>query len=111
MSGQNNYLGTVTSQEMIENEMGNRGSKSVVIYSNICATVKEQRVDGSWLLRNNLRCTLLAFERCYITSILSNRILTIRTFCSNNLNSLVSNFKLHLMQTLIITIYRFIITI
>ena len=56
--------------------MGNRGSKSVVHYSQIYATVKEQRVDGSWLLKNNLRCTLLAFERCYITSILSNRILT-----------------------------------
>jgi hypothetical protein len=32
----------VTSQMMIENEMGNRGSKSEFIYS-----VKEQRVDGS----------------------------------------------------------------
>ena len=43
ISGQNNYLGMVTSHKMSENEMGNRGSKSV---TNI--TVKEQRVDGSY---------------------------------------------------------------
>ena len=30
---------------MSENEMGNRGSKSVICKS---ITVKEQRVDGSW---------------------------------------------------------------
>jgi hypothetical protein len=33
----------VTNQKMNENEMGNRGSKSVLVAS----TVKEQRVDGS----------------------------------------------------------------
>ena len=44
MCGQNNYLGTVTSHKMSENEMGYRGSKSVLLTS----TVKEQRVDGSW---------------------------------------------------------------
>ena len=33
----------VTSQKMIEREMDNRGSKSVLISN----TVKEQRVDGS----------------------------------------------------------------
>ena len=81
--------------------MGNRGSKSVVNYSNVYTTVKEQRVDGSWLLKNNLRYTLLTIERCYITSLLSNRILTKRTFCSNNLNSHVSNSKLTQMQGLI----------
>ena len=45
ISGQNNYLGMVISQEMSENEMGYRGSKSeyiIQVYS-----VKEQRVDGS----------------------------------------------------------------
>ena len=44
ISGQNNYLGMVTSHKMNENEMEYRGSKSVSINE----TVKEQRVDGSW---------------------------------------------------------------
>ena len=44
ISGQNNYLGMVTSRKMNENEMEYRGSKSV----SITETVKEQRVDGSW---------------------------------------------------------------
>jgi len=38
----------VISQEMIENEMGYRGSKSVTsLYIYNSQTVKEQRVDGS----------------------------------------------------------------
>ena len=41
VSGQNNYLGMVTSHKMMETEMGYRGSKSVNM------AVKEQRVDGS----------------------------------------------------------------
>ena len=44
MSGWTNHPCTVISQEMTENEMGYRGSKSVLLTS----TVKEQRVDGSW---------------------------------------------------------------
>ena len=43
ISGWSNYPGKVISQKMNENEMGNRGSKSVLVSS----TVKEQRVDGS----------------------------------------------------------------
>ena len=46
ISGQNNYLGMVTSQEMIENEMGYRGSKSEMNLS-----VKEQRVDGGYCIK------------------------------------------------------------
>ena len=46
ISGQNNYLGKVTSYKMNENEMGYRGSKSEVVLST--TSVKEQRVDGSW---------------------------------------------------------------
>ena len=42
ISGQNNYLGMVTSHKMNENEMGYRGSKSAN------KAVKEQRVDGSY---------------------------------------------------------------
>ena len=42
--GWSNYSGMVTTQNMIENEMGNRGSKSLLDISK----VKEQRVDGSY---------------------------------------------------------------
>jgi hypothetical protein len=45
ISGQNNYLGKVTSLKIDEKKMGNRGSKSVVVSNAII--VKEQRVDGS----------------------------------------------------------------
>jgi hypothetical protein len=43
LSGQINYLGTVTTHKMSENKMGYRGSKSLLNNSK----VKEQRVDGS----------------------------------------------------------------
>ena len=70
MCGQNNYLGTVTSYDMNESEMGYRGSKSSAI-----ALVKEQRVDGSYsFLVGLLRCTLMAPVRGYQTEILSNKI-------------------------------------
>jgi len=69
MCGQTNSLGTVTSYDMNESEMGNRGSKSSAI-----ALVKEQRVDGSYsFLVGLLRCTLMAPERGYHTEILSNK--------------------------------------
>ena len=69
MSGQNNYLGMVTSHDMNESEMGYRGSKSSAI-----ALVKEQRVDGSYSFQVELlRCTLMAPERGYQTEILSNK--------------------------------------
>ena len=60
-SGQNNYLGMVTSHKLSENEMGYRGSKSGIL------PVKEQRVDGSWFLikrARSLRCTLKGGESC-----------------------------------------------
>ena len=52
ISGQNNYLGMVTSYIMKETEMGYRGSKSSLFkfYSQLINKykgVKEQRVDGS----------------------------------------------------------------
>ena len=72
MSGQNNYLGTVISQEMIENEMGYRGSKFSAI-----ALVKEQRVDGSYSFQVGLlRYTLMAPEKGYQTEIPSNKIMS-----------------------------------
>ena len=75
ISGQNNYLGMVTSHKMNESEMGYRGSKSV-LKSN---AVKEQRVDGSWNVlaksKSNtfLRCTLMGFERNYPFKIPTNQ--------------------------------------
>jgi LAGLIDADG endonuclease len=69
MSGQNNYLGTVTSYDMNESEMGYRGSKSCAI-----APVKEQRVDGSYSFQVELlRYTLMAPVKGYQTEILSNK--------------------------------------
>ncbi len=64
----------VISQEMNENEMGNRGSKSDFKME----SVKEQRVDGSWSIAKynpmHLRCTLMGFERNYQIKIPSNQL-------------------------------------
>ena len=74
ISGQNNSLGTVTNYMMNESEMGNRGSKSVLLFS----TVKEQRVDGSYCKAKSkimqLRCTLMGFERNYQIKIPSKQL-------------------------------------
>jgi len=105
----------VTIYEIERNEMGNRVTKSnslnCIKNNSIFAPyplrekadsvfVKVQRADGSWLLKNNLRCALLVSEKNYITKILSKRFLTrpcfskARTFCSNHLNSLFNNSEL-----------------
>lgn len=77
MCGQHNYLGTVTSYDMNESEMGYRGSKSVLVLNT--PIVKEQRVDGSYsFLVGLLRCTLMAPERGYQTEILSNKIMSLK---------------------------------
>jgi len=69
MSGWSNYPCTVTMHKIDENQMGNRGSKSVSYLTPIKDTVKEQRVDGSWCIlkytKMHLRCTLMGFERNY----------------------------------------------
>jgi len=52
ISGWINYSCTVTSHKMIKIEIGNRGSKSVVVETNN-AVVKEQRVNGSWCVKKN----------------------------------------------------------
>lgn len=71
LSGWTNYSGMVTSHKMIENEMGYRGSKSDLLMG----SVKEQRVDGSYLFKHNkLRCTLMGFERNYQIKIPSNQL-------------------------------------
>ena len=75
ISGWTRHSGIVTSQNMIEREMDNCGSKSAIL------AVKEQRVDGSWLLqkwekgKRSLRCTLMGFERNYQVKILTNQFL------------------------------------
>jgi hypothetical protein len=93
MSGQNNYLGTVISQEMIENEMGYRGSKSEFIIQNLQPkyrySVKEQRVDGSCFgISPKLRCTLMGGESRYQIKILSNQINIKNYYCTNSITSL-----------------------
>ena len=75
ISGWIRHSGIVTSQNMIEREMDDCGSKSALI------AVKEQRVDGSWLLKNlaegirSLRCTLMEIERNYQIKIPTNQLL------------------------------------
>jgi hypothetical protein len=65
----------VTSQKMIEKEMGNRGSKSDHYNSNKNKSVKEQRVDGSWFgYKPTLRCTLLGGESRYRIRIPSKQL-------------------------------------
>lgn len=77
-----NYSYKVTNQEMIEREMGNRGSKSITKHNVI---VKEQRVYGSWYGMNlpYLRCTLTGFERSYLVKILSNQVINKRSYSTN----------------------------
>lgn len=72
ISGWTNYSGKVTSQKMSENEMDNRGSKSVILNDII---VKEQRVDGSYTGNSVLRYTLMGFERNYQLKILSKQLI------------------------------------
>ena len=70
-------------------KMDNRGSKSNK--SNVLF-VKEQRVDGSWLLNtrfrrqrfNNLRCTLRGFERITLYGIPFNKILNKKLYSTIN---------------------------
>jgi len=74
--GWTNHSGIVISQKMIEREMDNRGSKSIInrlkhAILNKLIIVKEQRVDGSWFLfikaipnvKRNLRCTLMGLKK------------------------------------------------
>lgn len=59
----------VKNYKIDENKMEYRGTKSV-----LKNTVKAQRVDGSWLLQNNLRYTLMGFERSYPIKIPSKQL-------------------------------------
>jgi len=81
----------VTSQKMIEKEMGNRGSKSV-----LGNTVKEQRVYGSsigtLLSSPMLRCTLMGFKSNYQVRIPSNQLNNLRSY--STANSRVANTQI-----------------
>ena len=88
ISGWSNYSCKVTSYKMIENEMDDRGSKSVLKFN----TVKEQRVDGNWCKQPlHLRCTLMDFERNYQIKILSKQL----NKNKRNFSSLVKNSKIN----------------
>jgi len=81
ISGWGNRSGKVKSLKICENKMDNRGSKSTKpsargarVYTRVTPrggklkvnVVKEQRVNGSWLVKSsltNLRCTLTGFEK------------------------------------------------
>jgi hypothetical protein len=86
LSGWTNYSEMVTSQKMSENEMGYRGSKSEYqLPQPKDISVKEQRVDGSWLelvaslhdeyiKLSNLRYTLMYCESSYQVRVPSKQI-------------------------------------
>ena len=74
ISGWTNYSGKVTSQKMSENEMDNRGSKSVILNDII---VKEQWINGSWCIEQwliHLRYILKYFERSSLVKNFSKQL-------------------------------------
>uniref|UniRef100_UPI0030DF1BFC hypothetical protein n=1 Tax=Dematophora necatrix TaxID=2751867 RepID=UPI0030DF1BFC len=74
ISGWSNYSGIVTSHKMMKTEIGYRGSKSS---DDKTLLVKEQRVNGNmfdYLTMANIRCTLMGFERNYLTEVPSKQI-------------------------------------
>lgn len=89
ISGWNNYSCKVINQKMIEKEMDNRGSKSIVALDLIKKTiVKEQRVNGSWcgVYTPHLRCTLKSFERNCQVKIPSKHIINkLRAYTSKTI--------------------------
>ena len=88
--GWTNYSCMVTSLEASDRNVGNRGSKSVIL-NNIA--VKEQRVYGSCIgtLLNSpmLRCTLQGFEKNYQIRIPSNHLSSLRLY--STVTSIVAN--------------------
>ena len=85
ISGWTNHSCKVTSLEASERNVGNRGSKSVIL-NNIA--VKEQRVYGCICGMNlsHLRCTLMGFERNFQVKIPSNLIIQRRLYSKCSLN-------------------------
>ena len=101
VSGQNNYLGKVTSYKITERAMDYRGSKSgffINLLYNLfnLKPVKEQRVYGSYSGIPGLRCTLMGFERNYQVKIPSNLIIHRRLY--SKLPDLVNTVNRKLTQ-------------
>ena len=96
--GWTNHSCKVISLEASERNVGNRGSKSVAWLNTLAShnheTVKEQRVDGSYIGFNTfkrknvpmLRCTLMGFERSYQINNPSKQIFKYSTEVSTNLS-------------------------
>lgn len=82
LSGCCNYSGMVTSQKASEKNVGNRGSKSIIL-KNI--NVKEQRVYGSYCILR-LRCILVNYQNSSQIKFLSNLII------KRNFSLIVNNF-------------------
>jgi hypothetical protein len=91
---------------MIENEMGNRGSKSAsILKKNNKFAVKEQRVYGSYLGKvtqvtkcsTKLRCTLMDFERNYQISNPSKQFI-LQTYFHTYSKNLVQESHLLLLR-------------
>jgi len=84
ISGRTNHPCKVTSQKPSDKNVGNRGSKSVILSK---IAVKEQRVNGSWHDGNNLSCLryiLMGFGRNYQVKIPSFQLYT-RQYSTNNI--------------------------
>ena len=101
ISGWVNSSGMVTSQNMSENKMDNRGSKSITDNNPTSQTsvfVKEQREDGDCRLNSKrLRCSLMSFERnSQIKALPTRNILQFKgysTAASQFNNSYLKEFK------------------
>lgn len=107
----------VTSLKMIEKEMGYRGSKSIpgLRWNRKPVIVKEQRVDGSWLLNKiavpnrSLRCTLMGFERNSQIKVLTKQLISRAYTTSVNEEKISSWFLTGFTDaegSFIISIYR-----
>jgi hypothetical protein len=73
--------------------VGNRGSKSVICEN---LTVKEQRVDGSYIKDTDLmlRCTLTGFERNYRIKILTTQLINKRSYSTSHVSRNNNNHHL-----------------
>nr|YP_010164142.1 LAGLIDADG endonuclease [Metarhizium album]QRK27467.1 LAGLIDADG endonuclease [Metarhizium album] len=86
----------VTSQKILEKEMGNRGSKSS---KGNTLFVKEQRVDGSYIecksTRSVLRYTLRGFERSTWAGIPSNQIINKKLYSTTKISKNILESQLY----------------
>nr|QDG01242.1 LAGLIDADG endonuclease [Scytalidium sp.] len=95
ISGWTNHSCKVISLKASEKNVGNRGSKSVICEN---LTVKEQRVDGSYIKDTNLmlRCTLTGFERNYRIKILTTQLINKRSYSTSHVSRNNNNHHLRI---------------